>query len=67
MLKREEKALKKINLIAALSMALSSWSSLANAQKAVVNPGTPVPDCSLHVNIDRYGQLPGYSATWGHV
>lgn len=43
------------------------WASGAladDANRPIVNPGTPVPDCRQRVNVDRNGELPGYRVTW---
>ena len=33
----------------------------------VVNPGTPAPDCTFHVNYDRNADLPGYRSGAGCI
>ncbi|MFC0406637.1 alpha/beta fold hydrolase [Roseomonas elaeocarpi] len=51
----------------ALALASTAWgqaaapSAGANQQPAV-NPGTPAPDCRIHVNYDRNAELVGYAA-----
>ena len=50
----------KLTVTAAATALL--FSTPANAQTAVspVNPDTPKPDCTMHVNYDRNADLPGY-------
>ncbi len=48
-----------MKLILAALVLLSVPSARAEPPR-VVNPGTPAPDCVLHVNFDRNADLPGY-------
>ncbi|SMF23315.1 hypothetical protein SAMN02982989_0058 [Xaviernesmea oryzae] len=54
-----------------IALTVASFALLpmeANADAAaqpIVNEGTPAPDCTLHINVDRNGDLPGYKAKWG--
>lgn len=45
---------------AALAALLVSTAAYAQAPTSLVNPGTPEPDCTMHVNYDRNADLPGY-------
>lgn len=58
-----------MNRTIALTVAsLTLLPMAANADAAaisIVNEGTPAPDCTLHINVDRNGDLPGYKARWG--
>jgi pimeloyl-ACP methyl ester carboxylesterase len=49
----------------ALAIAVTGFSSSVHAAgKPIVNKGTPSPDCTMRVNVDRNGDLPGYFADW---
>lgn len=50
-----------ITLLEALTGS-SGWAQ--STGKPLVNKGTPTPDCSARVNVDRNGELPGYTADW---
>ncbi|WP_108398483.1 hypothetical protein [Devosia submarina] len=45
----------------ALAVVLATGPSFA---QSVVNPGTPTPECTIRVNVDRNSELPGYLADW---
>ncbi|WP_152045256.1 alpha/beta fold hydrolase [Aureimonas psammosilenae] len=52
--------------VAASLAVLAGITGAQGAQGApVVNPGTPAPDCTAHVNYDRNTDLPGYRDTAG--
>lgn len=52
-------------LMASILMTLCGPCAWAQSTgKPLVNKGTPTPDCSARVNIDRNGELPGYTADW---
>lgn len=44
----------------ALLALLAGASARADNAPRVVNPSTPAPECTLHVNYDRNIDLPGY-------
>lgn len=46
-------------------LTIFSLSSPVHAQ--IVNPGTPAPECTFHVNYDRNADLPGYLVAHGGV
>jgi len=57
----------RATLILTASLLMTLCGPYAWAQstgKPLVNKGTPTPDCSARVNIDRNGELPGYTADW---
>ena len=47
-------------VLAAAALAMLSVPPARAEPPRVVNPGTPAPDCALHVNYDRNADLPGY-------
>ncbi|CDZ54051.1 hypothetical protein [Neorhizobium galegae] len=50
---------------ATIFVALNASSALGQTTgKPIVNKGTPTPECSARVNVDRNGELPGYVAEW---
>ncbi|MGN7292502.1 hypothetical protein [Rhizobium sp. SAFR-030] len=57
--------MKQTIALAALSLAFMPMQAGAqDAGQKIVNNGTPTPDCSVHVNVDRNASLPGYKAKW---
>lgn len=50
-------------LLAATAVALVLGQVPASAQ-SIVNAGTPAPECTIRVNVDRNTDLPGYFADW---
>ncbi len=46
--------------LAAAALALLAAVPAHAEPPRVVNPGTPAPDCTFHVNYDRNADLPGY-------
>lgn len=53
--------MKSAILAVATTIALlPAAAACAQAPAPIVNPGTPEPECSLHVNYDRNIDLPGY-------
>ncbi|SFB62523.1 hypothetical protein SAMN03159496_06053 [Rhizobium sp. NFR07] len=55
---------------AVVTISLVSAASAGYAQdapRAIVNPGTPVPDCRQKINVDKNGELPGYLSSWNGV
>lgn len=52
----------RISALLSATLVLSPLSA-ASAQD-IVNPGTPAPDCTARVNVDRNADLPGYLADW---
>ncbi len=46
--------------VAVLLVAVLSAVPAGAEPSRVVNPGTPAPDCTFHVNYDRNADLPGY-------
>ncbi len=52
--------MRKSALAASALSLLFNVAAAADAPPRVVNPGTPAPDCTLHVNYDRNADLPGY-------
>lgn len=57
--------MKSAAALALFSLAAFPTTTLGQSPERVVNQGTPEPDCSLRVNVDRNSDLPGYKATWG--
>ncbi len=49
--------------VAAIVCAHSPAVSQTN-NGVLINRGTPAPDCKIHVNVDKNGELPGYSSQW---
>ncbi len=49
-----------------LAACLSAAPAQAEPSR-VVNPGTPAPDCTFHVNYDRNADLPGYRSGAGCI
>jgi len=47
-------------LVAALASVLAGGTASADGTTRMVNEGTPLPECTLHVNYDRNMDLPGY-------
>ena len=47
-------------VLAAAALAFLSAPPAHAEPPRVVNPGTPAPDCALHVSYDRNADLPGY-------
>jgi pimeloyl-ACP methyl ester carboxylesterase len=50
-------------LMSATAVSLVLAAAPAAAQ-SIVNQGTPAPECTMRVNVDRNADLPGYLADW---
>lgn len=50
----------RMSVAATVAALLVSAAGYAQPSTSPVNPGTPEPDCTMHVNYDRNADLPGY-------
>lgn len=58
------KSKTKIHLAVAAIAWISSPAASQTNNGVLINRGTPAPDCKIHVNVDKNGELPGYASQW---
>src|SRR4051794_27857576 len=51
-----------LTVAAVAALMFGGGTARADETARAVNPGTPAPECTLHVNYDRNADLPGYSS-----